>query len=105
MLKQIFEPLRILDKRTLTILVAVEVLLALAAWQLSGNGLIPTPTKVLAALGHIVQMPDFLDNLFASLSLTMKGMFISIAIALLISYLSIVPFFSPSRGSSSNAAI
>lgn len=95
MLKQIFEPLRILNKRTLTILVAVEVLLALAAWQLSGSGLIPTPTKVLAALGHIVQMPDFLDNLFASLSLTMKGMFISIAIALLISYLSIVPFFQP----------
>jgi ABC-type nitrate/sulfonate/bicarbonate transport system permease component len=94
-LKHIFEPLRLLNKRMLTLLIVAEVMLALVAWQLSGGGLIPTPAKVLAALGDIVQRADFPDNLFASLTLTIKGMGISILIALVISYLSIIPFFQP----------
>ncbi len=94
-LKAIFEPLRVLDKRTMTILLVAEAAIALLVWQLSGGGLIPTPDKVLKAIGTIFTMPDFIDNLFASITLTIKGMGISIIIALIISYLSIVPFFQP----------
>ncbi|WP_346316489.1 ABC transporter permease subunit [Chitinophaga sp. YIM B06452] len=94
-LKAIFEPLRMLDKRTMTILLVAEAVIALLVWQLSGGGLIPTPDKVLKAIGTIFTMPDFIDNLFASIVLTVKGMGISIIIALIISYLSIVPFFQP----------
>lgn len=94
-LKAIFEPLRMLDKRTMTILLVAEAVIALLVWQLSGGGLIPTPDKVLKAIGTIFTMPDFIDNLFASITLTVKGMGISIIIALIISYLSIVPFFQP----------
>ncbi len=84
-----------LDKRTMTILLVAEAVIALLVWQLSGGGLIPTPDKVLKAIGTIFTMPDFIDNLFASIVLTVKGMGISIIIALIISYLSIVPFFQP----------
>lgn len=94
-IKAFFEPLRILDKRAMTLLVIAEVIIALLLWQVSGGGLIPTPAKVLAAIGTIFSYPDFIDNLFASLTLTIKGMFFSILIALFISYLSIVPVFQP----------
>jgi len=94
-IRSIFEPLRIIRKRNMVLLMAAEMVLALIAWQLSGGGLIPTPTKVLQALGAIVSSRDFVDNLFASLSLTIKGMVISIVIALLISYLAMIPVFYP----------
>lgn len=94
-LKMIFEPLRMLDKRTMTLLLVAEAALALAIWQLSGGGLIPTPDKVLTAIGTILTTPGFIDNLFASIGLTVKGMALSIVIALFISYLSIVPAFQP----------
>lgn len=94
-IKAFFEPLRILDKRAMTLLMIAEVIIALVIWQLSGGGLIPTPAKVIAGIGTIFTYPDFIDNLFASLALTIKGMFFSIVIALFISYLSIVPVFEP----------
>lgn len=94
-LAKIFEPLRILSKRNMLILIIVQAVLALLAWQLSGGGLIPTPTKVVAAIGRIFSAPDFIDNLFGSLGLTVKGMLISIIITLVVSYLSLIPFFQP----------
>ncbi|RFS23867.1 ABC transporter permease subunit [Chitinophaga silvatica] len=95
MIKSFFEPLRIINRKAMLALIIVEVVIALAAWQLSGGGLIPTPLKVLQTLGKMVQEPSFIDNLFSSVVLTIKGMFISIIIALVISYLSIIPFFNP----------
>jgi len=95
LIKSFFEPLRIISRRNMVFLMIAEIVLALLAWQLSGGGLIPTPVKVLKALGGIASAPDFIDNLFASLSLTIKGMAISIVIALVISYLAMIPFFHP----------
>ncbi len=94
-IKSIFEPLRIISRRNMLFLMIAEAVLALVAWQVSGGGLIPTPSKVLQALGAIITERDFIDNLFSSLSLTIKGMAISIIIALVISYLSMIPFFHP----------
>ncbi|WP_143310768.1 ABC transporter permease [Chitinophaga vietnamensis] len=94
-MKHIFEPLRVLSRRSMTTLIVLEIVLALVCWQISGGGLIPTPLKVLQSLGHMIQDPAFVDNLFSSVVLTIKGMFLSIFIALVISYLSIIPVFSP----------
>ncbi|MFB6457581.1 ABC transporter permease [Chitinophaga sp. Hz27] len=94
-LLRIFTPLQVLGKKTMLTLVIAEAILAIACWQLSGGGLIPTPSRVLHALTEIVQAPGFVDNLFSSVMLTVKGMLISIIIALIVSYLSIVPFFNP----------
>lgn len=65
-------------------------------WQVfAAGGLIPTPSKILESLIKITSSGDFYDNLFASLSLTLKGMGISIMIALAVCYLSLIPFFNP----------
>src|SRR4030095_2189319 len=94
-LKVIFEPLRIINYRTMSLVIIIESLFALSLWQLNGGGLIPTPTKIGAAIVQIIGSRDFWDNFFSSLALTLKGMSISIVMALLVSYLSLIPFFKP----------
>ena len=95
-IKKIFTPFSYLNNSTKTILVFLNIALAIVLWQVfAAGGLIPTPSKILESLVRIASTGDFYDNLFASLSLTLKGMGISILIALVICYLSLVPFFNP----------
>ena len=76
--------------------IVVEVALAVGLWQIfGGGGLIPTPWHILQAIGRIVTSPSFGDNLFSSLGLTLSGMGISIVLALIISYLSLLPAVAP----------
>ena len=95
-IKKIFTPFTHLSNSTKTILVFFNVALAILLWQVfASGGLIPTPSKILESLIRITSTGDFYDNLFASLTLTLKGMGISILIALLFCYSSLVPFFNP----------
>jgi len=92
----IFEPLRIVNKQTVLILIIFEAVFALLVWQAAGGGgLIPSPLKVGKSMIEIFTSKEFGDDIFASLSLTLKGMFYSIIIALIVSYLALIPFFKP----------
>jgi len=92
----IFEPLRIVNKQTILILIIFEAVFALLIWQAAGGGgLIPSPLKVGKSMIEIFTSKEFGDDIFASLSLTFKGMFYSIIIALIVSYLALIPFFKP----------
>ena len=64
-------------------------------WNYAHSELIPSPVKVSKSFLQIITSNEFFDNLISSLSLTIKGMGISIVIALLLSYLSLIPFFKP----------
>jgi len=94
-IKVIFEPLRIVNQQTILILITVQVILALVIWHAAGGGLIPSPLKVGKSMIEIITSRDFVDDLLSSLGLTLKGMFYSIIIALLLSYLAMIPFFKP----------
>jgi ABC-type nitrate/sulfonate/bicarbonate transport system permease component len=91
----IFEPLRIIKRETVLILIIIEVIAGLLIWQAAGGGLIPSPIKVSKSLLEIISSKEFVDNVFSSLGLTLKGMFYSIIIALVVSYLALIPFFKP----------
>ena len=93
--RNLIEPFAKLPKSAAYGLLAAEAVVALVAWHLSGDGLIPDPLKVGTALMKVVTSPTFMSNFIASLFLTFKGMGISIVIALVISYLSLVPLFKP----------
>ena len=96
LLKKIFSPLTQIKGRTSIILIVVEALFALLLWEIVGqNGLIPVPSRILASVVSIVTSSYFIDNLFSSLTLTFTGMGISIVLALLVSYLSLIPVFAP----------
>ncbi|MBL0741976.1 ABC transporter permease [Chryseolinea lacunae] len=95
-IRKIFSPLTQIKGRTSITLVVMEATAALVAWELFGqHGLIPTPSKILMAAWKIVTSAFFADNLFSSLALTFTGMGISIVVALLVSYLSLIPVFAP----------
>jgi ABC-type nitrate/sulfonate/bicarbonate transport system permease component len=95
-LKKLFTPLVSVDNKVSSLLNVVNIILALIVWHfLATGGLIPTPIRVGQSIFKVLAMPDFLDNLFTSLSLTLKGMGYSIIIALVICYLSLIPVFMP----------
>lgn len=95
LLRSLIEPFAKLPKTAVWGLLAAEAIVALIAWELSGEGLIPGPVKVGSALVKVLGSAAFMENFIASLFLTFKGMGISILIALVISYLSLVPLFKP----------
>ena len=94
-MQSLFSPLTVINKRTFLMLALVEGVLALLVWQLTAGELIPTPTRVLAAIGTILGSDFFYTNLVQSLTLIVEGMGISIAIALVVAYLSLIPVFKP----------
>lgn len=70
-----------------------QALFTLIVWQLSPVGLIPHPSLVLKALGGLLGSRLLMDNLLASLLLTVKALLYSVAITLFFAYLSVLPFF------------
>jgi ABC-type nitrate/sulfonate/bicarbonate transport system permease component len=95
-LKQIVTPLTSVKGRTATLLVMTEAAVALLLWEFFGsNGLIPTPVRIAEKVFLILMSDYFADNFLSSLGLTLSGMGLSIAIALTVSYLSLIPLFTP----------
>jgi NitT/TauT family transport system permease protein len=76
-------------------MVAAQVVFGLVLWQWHPGSLIPGPIRVLEALGQLLSTALLYDNLLASLLLTLKALLYSLALTLLISYGSTLPFFRP----------
>ncbi len=90
-----FEPFGIVSKSKMMLLVFIQIAFVLALWQWLGGGLIPSPGKIGLRILEIIKSGNFWDNFLMSLTLTLKGMCIALVIALVISYLSLIPFFRP----------
>jgi ABC-type nitrate/sulfonate/bicarbonate transport system permease component len=91
----IFEPFHSIPKQTKVVMAIVEVVIALIIWQLccGKHGLIPGPIIVAKLLCEVITEQGFVDNLFCSITLTIKSMFLSMLIALTLTYLSVIPVF------------
>ena len=95
-IKKIFSPFAYLSNSSYTILVIINCVIAILLWQtFAAGGLIPTPFRIAESVLKILSSSGFYDDLFSSLSLTLRGMGISIVISLIICYLSLIPFFQP----------
>ncbi len=94
-MKKLVTPLETVPARTFYIALGVETLLALAIWFKFGTALIPSPFKVLAAIAELLRSSEFYQALVSSLFLTVKGMIISMVIALFVSYAYFMPLFRP----------
>ncbi len=93
MVQTIFKPFASINKKTVAILITVQVAVTLLIWQTVSNGLIPKPGNVAAAFMRLLSAKQFWDNMLVSLGLTLKAMFYSIIITLVFAYLSVIPFF------------
>jgi len=95
-IRQIINPLTTVKKKTALLLLLTEAAAALLLWEVFGrNGLIPTPGQIVVRAWAIVTSEYFVDNFLSSLGLTLSGMGLSIAIALTVSYASLIPLFTP----------
>ena len=96
LLKKVFTPLTNINTKTSIVLVFINCVIGLVLWQLiSSDGLIPNPIRISESVIKIITSVDFMDHLFISLILTLKGMGYSMIIALVICYVSLIPAFRP----------
>lgn len=92
-LKNIFTPFSKIDKSTRIIISLVQAILILTILQFSESNVIPKPSDVAGALSETLQSRNFYEDLLSSLTLTVKSMGIAITIALIFSYIFLIPFF------------
>ncbi len=92
---QIIQPFGKTNKWIFYVLIFATVIVFILFWQTTAGGLIPGFDIVMKSFFSITASKDFLENLFQSLGLTFQAMLISIVIALLIGYLSVIPLFTP----------
>lgn len=92
-MKKIFTPFQHINKQTYYLIISIQIILVILAWHLSAQGLIPKPGVVVRTFLNQITSKNLLDNLLVSLGLTIKGMFYSIIITLIICYLSVIKIF------------
>lgn len=95
MIKKLFYPFGEVDKKTRLVVIVFWVVFALVAFEVFHSKVIPPPSKIVISLGNLLESREFYDDLLASLVTTLKAMFYSILVTVLIVYLSTIQFFKP----------
>ena len=91
--RSIFQPFGHISKQTFIVMIIAQIIITIAAWQITSDGLIPKPGNVAAAFGQLLTSKTLLENILVSLALTLKAMLYSIIITLFFAYASVIPFF------------
>lgn len=95
MLKDLFIPNAKPRRPVFLGMVGIQVLLLLLLWQFSPLKLFPTLGEVLASFGELVTTQGLIQELWASLTTALGALGVATVLALLISYLTALPFFRP----------
>lgn len=94
-MKEIFKPFGNISNKTRLIIIISWTILFIGLFEVFHNPIIPTPSKILSSLIQLITSAEFFDNLINSFVLTLKAMFYSISITMLLVYLSTIPLFKP----------
>lgn len=95
MMKQLFLPFGQTNKKVRLGVVTFWVLLFLGLFELYHSKIIPPPSKIAGSLAGLVGSEEFYEDLVASLITTLKAMFYSILVTVIIVYASTIQFFAP----------
>ena len=82
-----------LSKSTMLYLSIGQIFLFLFLAQINSNELVPKPIGVFDSMMTAILAKDFLDNFMSTIITIFKGMGLSVIIATVLVYLSIIPFF------------
>jgi NitT/TauT family transport system permease protein len=93
LLKSFFEPFREITKTQLYTIFFLQLVIILGYLEINQGDIIPSPYHIMLNFGTLLSSADFYDNLFRSFTLIIYGMGVAIIISLLLSYLSVIPFF------------
>lgn len=90
-----FLPNQAVSPGTMSILIAIQVALALGVWIASPFAVLPRPGEVLGALGTLWTTQGLGPELWASFKLSLTALALTAAISLALSYLTVLPVFRP----------
>jgi NitT/TauT family transport system permease protein len=91
----VFAPNRVVSPTTFKLIILVQVAAALAFWWTSPIEVLPTPPEVLGALRTLWLEQGLGRELWTSFTVNLEALALTLAISLLLSYLTVVPFFRP----------
>ena len=92
---QSFLPNRVVSRQTLWIIIAFQLAVFLAIWIFSPFKVLPQPDEVLNALRNLWFTQGLSRELWTSFMLNLQALLLSLVISLVLSYLTVLPFFRP----------
>lgn len=90
----LFIPTRTLSAKTLKAIALFQAVLVLFFWFLVPSKMLPSPGEVLNAFSRLWYQ-GFAQEIYSSFTLNLEALAVSTAISLALSYLLVIPFFSP----------
>jgi NitT/TauT family transport system permease protein len=91
----LFLPNRVVSPAVMRILIVVQAAVALAIWWSAPFKVLPRPDEVVRALATLWRVQGLSWEVITSLSLNLQAIAWTIVISLLLSYLTVIPFFRP----------
>lgn len=91
----LFTPNKAISKRTLYIMVVGQIATVLFFWSYSTSALIPKPMDILTAWKELAVTGGLVQELYASTKLCFHAILISVTTSVVMSYLTVLPFFKP----------
>lgn len=89
-----FLPNEALSRPTMHLIIVIQVVIFLLIWINSPFKILPRPNEVVKALGEL-WMQGVGQDLIQSFTLNLKAIGLTLVISLLLSYLTVLPFFRP----------
>jgi NitT/TauT family transport system permease protein len=91
----VFSPNRIVSSNVVRLLIAAQAGVAIALWWTTSFAVLPTPLEVLSSIHSLWFEQGLGAELIVSLGVNLQALGLTLAISLLLSYLTVVPFFRP----------
>ena len=84
--KPLYLPLEKMNRWSFIILLLIEWFILILLWQFNSKEIIPKPSAIFDQILTVIPTDNFLEDLIASLTLTLKAIFFSSIVSLLLSY-------------------
>lgn len=82
------------DKKTISIMVAMQFAILLFLWMINDNVFLPKPIEIFNAFERLGKL-GIVHAIVSSTFTCLEALFLTVIISLMISYLTVVPFFRP----------
>ena len=94
-MKEIFSPFGEVSKKYRIGIIVFWTFLFIGLFEIYHSKIIPPPSRIYHSLIHLISSDVFYENLVASLITTLKAMFFSILVTIVLVYASTIQFFKP----------
>jgi len=91
----LFTPNKAIDKKSMSIMIAGQIILVLLLWSYSTSPLIPKPLDIITEWKNMASTGGLIQDLYISTKLCFHAILISVVASAVIAYLTVLPFFGP----------